>query len=315
MTTEQIMIGISTLILIETTYLSYRSWKVHDNKNIKKVFVDTSVLMDGRIVPIAEAGFIPGVLVVPRSVVAELQLLADQADPDKRERARKGLDVIQTLQQLDTITVEVMQDGRALTGVDDKLLELAKKYDGVVCTIDFNLNKVAKVEGIAVLNVNELAKNLRIQYVAGDKLKLELAQKGQGSGQAIGHVEDGTMVVVEKAHKSIGKVVEVEVIRSLQTDAGRMLFARLVADTSTIKNPERSLKVFAKKAMKSQQKTKTQGRKHSDTRQVSDDANTENTRKKTQGNKSTNSHNKKPYRKQQRRSTPEDAMVELANRK
>jgi hypothetical protein len=125
------------------------------------------------------------------------------------------------------VNVEILQDGsKAEEGVDERLLNLAKKHGAAVCTIDYNLNKVAVVEGITVLNVNELAKSLRMAYLPGEKMLLELVQKGQDSHQGVGYLPDGTMVVVEHAHKSIGKTVEVEFIRSLQTAAGKMMFAK-----------------------------------------------------------------------------------------
>lgn len=193
------------------------------------VFVDTSVLIDGRIVSIAASGFITSTLFVPRSVVGELQFLADNGDTEKRSRARHGLDVVRELQSLAQANVEIFTDSTtAEEGVDNRLLKLAKEYNGAICTIDFNLNKVAQVEGIPVLNVNDLAKTLRMAYLPGERLHLELNQKGNDQHQAVGHLPDGTMVVVEHASAQLGKTVEVEFIRSLQTAAGKMMFARLV---------------------------------------------------------------------------------------
>lgn len=232
--TEGIIIGLLVAIAAQTTYTTYRTWRVGERTNPYDVFVDTSVLMDGRIVPVAEAGFMPGRLVIPRSVIGELQLLADRGDSDKRERARRGLDVAKQLQSLDAIEVELLQDGStAREGVDERLLSHAKKSGGMLCTIDFNLNKVALVEGIKVLNINELARGLRMAYLPGDKISLELTTTGSDSHQAVGHLGDGTMVVVEHAKGSIGKTVDVEVIRSLQTAAGKMMFARLTNKSET----------------------------------------------------------------------------------
>jgi hypothetical protein len=158
-----------------------------------------------------------------------LQFLADNADHDKRARARYGLDVVRDLQAMPEVTVEILQDGsKAEEGVDERLLSLAKKHNAAVCTIDYNLNKVAVVEGIAVLNVNELAQSLRMAYLPGEKMLLELVQKGQDSHQAVGYLTDGTMVVVEHSNKLIGQTVEIEFIRSLQTAAGKMMFAKRV---------------------------------------------------------------------------------------
>ncbi|MNQ86189.1 putative PIN and TRAM-domain containing protein precursor [compost metagenome] len=204
----------------------------------RPIFVDTSVLIDGRIIAVAQSGFIGDTLVIPRSVIGELQFLADNADHDKRSRARHGLDVVQELQQMPQVTVEILQDGsKAEEGVDERLLKLAKQYSGAVCTIDFNLNKVAQVESIAVLNVNELAQSLRMAYLPGEKMLLELVQKGQDSHQAVGYLADGTMVVVEHAFKQIGQTIEIEFIRSLQTAAGKMMFAKPTVSSAAKKQP------------------------------------------------------------------------------
>ncbi len=243
------------IILVGVLYLiSISSKKLSQTKNFKPIFVDTSVLIDGRIVAVAKTGFIGGLLYIPRSVIGELQFLADNADAEKRSRARHGLDVVVELQSMPNLNAQIFQDGsRAEEGVDERLLHLAKKYDGAVCTIDYNLNKVAQVENINVLNVNDLAMNLRMAYLPGEKMSLELTQKGQDSHQAVGHLADGTMVVVERASGQIGKVVEVEFIRSLQTAAGKMMFAKLskpvesTARASVSKHKIASRKQFAPK--------------------------------------------------------------------
>jgi len=218
-------------IAAETTYLTVAQTVKfkHSKKQHMPIFVDTSVLIDGRIISIAESGFITSTLFIPRSVVGELQFLADNADTEKRSRARHGLDIVKELQAMTNVKVEIFNDGtKAEEGVDNRLLKLAKEYNGAICTIDFNLNKVAQVEGIVVLNVNDLAKTLRMAYLPGEKTRLELTQKGNDSHQAVGHLADGTMVVVEHANSQIGKIVEIEFIRGLQTAAGKMMFARLV---------------------------------------------------------------------------------------
>lgn len=196
------------------------------------VFIDTSSLIDGRLLAAAATGFIPRKLVIPASVMAELQLLADGSDPDKRAKARHGIDVATMLRENKTLRVTIFNDGLAPQGVDDRLRELARKYNGSICTVDYNLNKVAGAEGITVLNVNELAGGLRINHIPGEKLSINVTQKGHNSHQGIGHLADGSMVVVEQASGDIGKVISVEVIRNLQTAAGRMLFAKKL-DTET----------------------------------------------------------------------------------
>ena len=147
------------------------------------------------------------------------------------------------LQRMPKVKVEIFQDGsRAEEGVDERLLNLAKKHQGSICTIDYNLNKVALVENINVLNVNDLAMSLRMAYLPGEKMLLELTQKGQDSHQAVGHLSDGTMVVVEHASNRIGQTAEIEFIRSLQTAAGKMMFAKIIENKKTVvysKKPNR----------------------------------------------------------------------------
>jgi len=228
-TTELLLVAVTLLILGEVTYLLTKLPKGNIKSKGRSILVDTSVLMDGRILGVARSGFIGGTLVIPRSVVGELQFLADHADADKRARARYGLDVVSELQAMDSVSVELLQDGsRARDGVDNQLLKLAKENGASICTIDFNLNKVAVVEGIQVLNLNELAQGLRMAHLPGEHMMIELVQKGQDQHQGVGYLADGTMVVVEQASGQIGQSVQVEVIRSLQTAAGKMMFARKV---------------------------------------------------------------------------------------
>jgi rRNA-processing protein FCF1 len=231
METIQTLLVVTVLaILAEVTYLVVKLPRQNiSRKQGRPILVDTSVLIDGRIIAVARSGFIGDTLVIPRSVIGELQFLADNADHDKRARARYGLDVVRDLQAMPEVTVEILQDSsKAEEGVDERLLSLAKKHNAAVCTIDYNLNKVAVVEGITVLNVNELAQSLRMAYLPGEKMLLELVQKGQDSHQAVGYLTDGTMVVVEHSNKLIGQTVEIEFIRSLQTAAGKMMFAKRV---------------------------------------------------------------------------------------
>ena len=249
---DTIIIILLLVVIAEITYMLMQSSIKTAGKRAKQsMFIDTSVLIDGRIVAIARSGFVSDTLMIPRSVIGELQLLADNADGEKRTRARHGLDVVAELQSIEDVSVEIFPDGsRAEEGVDERLLKLAKQYDGMLCTIDYNLNKVAQVEGIKVVNVNDLAKSLRMAYLPGEKLTISLTTKGNDGTQAVGHLEDGTMVVVEQAKGKIGSAVEVEIIRSLQTAAGRMMFARLVDNTST---PSRKKQQTPKKLEQKQQ--------------------------------------------------------------
>jgi len=226
---DLVLVAVLLVLVAEVTYIITKLPKQSiGKKSGRPIFVDTSVLIDGRIIAVAKSGFIGDALVIPRSVIGELQFLADNADHEKRARARHGLDIVSELQQMKEVSVEILQDGsKAEEGVDERLLTLAKRHNGAVCTIDFNLNKVAAVEAIQVLNINELAQQLRMSYLPGETIRLELVQKGQDNHQGVGYLPDGTMVVVEQANKYVGTTVEIEFIRSLQTAAGKMMFARL----------------------------------------------------------------------------------------
>lgn len=216
---------ILTAVFAETTYLTVRAVQPAKVKN--SILLDTSVLIDGRIVSIARSGLMSARLVVPRSVVRELQFMADKADHDKRERARFGLDVIEQLQGISSVTISVVDDGTtSASGVDEQLMNLARKWSAKLCTIDYNLNKSARVLGIEVININELAHALRVLYLPGEKFDVKLQQSGQESHQAVGYLDDGTMVVVDNAKSLIGKTIAVEVTRVLQTTAGKMMFAK-----------------------------------------------------------------------------------------
>lgn len=220
------------IIASEVTYLIFsNSERVVRRRHQKPVFVDTSALIDSRILSVARTGFLKGKIFIPRSVIGELQMLADNSDSEKRSRARHGLDIVNELQGLPDVEIEIFQDSNlAEEGVDNRLLKLAKQYGGSICTIDYNLNKVARVEGIKVLNINDLAMSLRMSYLPGEKIQLDITNKGQEPHQAVGHIADGTMVVVENASSKIGQTIEVEFIRSLQTAAGKMMFAKMVSE-------------------------------------------------------------------------------------
>ena len=235
-TKDIVLLAVTLLILGEVSFLLAKLPKTTMKAKGNAVLVDTSVLMDGRITGIAATGFIGGTLVIPRSVVGELQFLADNADADKRARARRGLDVVTELQHMPGVVVELLQDGsKANEGVDERLLSLAKQYSASICTIDYNLNKVAVVEGIKVLNINELAQSIRMAHLPGDQMVLEIVQKGQDSHQGVAYLPDGTMVVVEQSSQLIGQQAHVEIVRSLQTAAGKMMFAKRVDAKPVVK--------------------------------------------------------------------------------
>ncbi len=205
----------------------------------RSMILDTCSLIDGRILDIAKAGFATKRLVVPQFVIAELQYLADNGDSMKRERARFGLDVIRNLQDLRRTTVVIAREQfPAVKEVDDKLIALAKLHGGMLYTTDYNLNKVAQIEGVTVLNVNELAHALRPQRLPGERIELKITQVGQDKTQGVGYLEDGTMVVVEKAAHMVGQRIQVEFSRMLQTQAGKMMFAVLPANAPKPAQPE-----------------------------------------------------------------------------
>lgn len=234
---SEIILGFVIVIVVEMTTLlvlmlrngGVRKFSFGNNTGQKrKIYVDTSALMDGRILEVARTGFIGDNLIIPRSVIRELQLLADGKDSEKRTRARFGLDVVNELERVIYCDTTILQDALDKTLVDERLIELAKENRGLICTVDFNLGKVAATEKIDVLNVNDLAMVLRSEYSTGEKFKLKITTEGSGAGQGVGHLQDGTMVVVEGAKSKVGREVEVELIRFLQTETGRMIFAKLV---------------------------------------------------------------------------------------
>jgi uncharacterized protein YacL len=190
--------------------------------------LDTSVVIDGRIADICETGFLDGTLVIPHFVLRELQQVADSADTLKRNRGRRGLDILQRIQKMNGINVQLVEnDYPQIREVDMKLIELAKELDGAkIVTNDFNLNKVAQLRGVEVLNINELANALKPVYLPGETMKVFILKEGKEFNQGIAYLDDGTMVVVDNARKMIGKTVESSVTSVLQTTAGKMIFGR-----------------------------------------------------------------------------------------
>ncbi len=198
-------------------------------KQAKKSYkiLDTSVIIDGRIADIAETGFLDGTLVIPNFVLRELQLVADSADSLKRNRGRRGLDILQRVQKIATLQVVIVDDDfPAVREVDLKLIELAKLHDGKIITNDFNLNKVAQLQGVDVLNINELANSLKPIVLPGEIMKVFILKEGKEYNQGVAYLDDGTMVVVDNARKMIGKNIEIAVTSVLQTTAGKMIFGK-----------------------------------------------------------------------------------------
>ncbi len=189
--------------------------------------LDTSVIIDGRIADIAETGFLDGVMVTPQFVLRELQLVADSADSLKRNRGRRGLDILQRLQKVATLQIQIVEDDfPAVREVDLKLIELAKVYEGKIITNDFNLNKVAQLQGVEVLNINELANSLKPIVLPGETMRVFILKEGKEYNQGVAYLDDGTMVVVDNARKMIGKTIDVSVTSVLQTTAGKMIFGK-----------------------------------------------------------------------------------------
>jgi uncharacterized protein YacL len=189
--------------------------------------LDTSVIIDGRIADIAETGFLDGVIVTPQFVLRELQLVADSADSLKRNRGRRGLDILQRLQKVASLQIQIVEDDfPAIREVDLKLIELAKLYEGKIITNDFNLNKVAQLQGVEVLNINELANSLKPIVLPGEAMKVFILKEGKEYNQGVAYLDDGTMVVVDNARKMIGKTIDISVTSVLQTTAGKMIFGK-----------------------------------------------------------------------------------------
>jgi len=189
--------------------------------------LDTSVIIDGRIADIAETGFLDGVIVTPQFVLRELQLVADSADSLKRNRGRRGLDILQRLQKVANLQIQIVEDDfPAVREVDLKLIELAKLYEGKIITNDFNLNKVAQLQGVEVLNINELANSLKPIVLPGETMRVFILKEGKEYNQGVAYLDDGTMVVVDNARKMIGKTIDVSVTSVLQTTAGKMIFGK-----------------------------------------------------------------------------------------
>lgn len=222
---------LNTVLLIVVIFLlTKQSFIKVQPKTIRKsntVILDTCALIDGRIIDLCNSGFTPQKLIVPQFILNELQMLADGSDDKKRERARFGLSVVKELQSnqySDVIIDRTFSDEKRPT--DDKLVDLAIKLNSPLYTTDYNLNKVADIRGVKVLNVNELAQQLRPSLLPGEKITIKIIQKGSNQNQGVGYLDDGTMVVVEGGSRFKGRTITVEVLRTIQTVAGKMLFAQ-----------------------------------------------------------------------------------------
>lgn len=192
----------------------------------RPLILDTSVIIDGRILDLVQTGFLVGKVIVPKFVLEELHLISDSADSLKRNKGRRGLEILNDLKTAKDTKVEVIEDDfKAESDVDSKIIRLAKKYNGRLMTVDYNLNRVAQIQNVTVLNINELNNALRPVAIPGEMMKIHIIQQGKDDGQGVGYLEDGTMVVVEGGDRFIGKEKDVVVTRVFQTVAGKMIFS------------------------------------------------------------------------------------------
>ncbi len=226
---ELFILTITLIILAETTILVIKSrQKPFLNTNQKrKVYVDTSALMDPRLLAVAQTGFIGDEIVIPRSVTRELQLLADGKDSEKRLRARAGLDAVRELERVVYFNTTILNDELGRVQVDNRLIELANANHGLILTNDYNLQKVAETEHIDVLNLNELALAMRAEYLPGERTRVKVVSTGSNPHQGVAYLRDGTMVVIDNASNKVSQEVEIEFVKLNQTASGVMMFARL----------------------------------------------------------------------------------------
>lgn len=206
---------------------------IFSDKNVKRDYkiLDTSVIIDGRIADVAETGFLGGALIIPNFILAELQQVADSPDSSKRQRGRRGLDMLQRLRNNSKLDIQIVEtDFPAVKEVDLKLIELGKQLDAVIVTNDFNLNKVSQLRGVSVLNINELANALKPVVLPGEAMRVFILKEGKEYNQGVAYLDDGTMVVVDNARRLIGKTADIAVTSVLQTTAGKMIFGRLWED-------------------------------------------------------------------------------------
>jgi uncharacterized protein YacL len=190
--------------------------------------LDTSVIIDGRIADVAETGFLTGTLIIPQFILRELQQVADSPDSSKRQRGRRGLDMLNRLQNNSSLDIQIVEtDFPSVREVDLKLIELGKQLDAVIVTNDFNLNKVSQLRGVSVLNINELANALKPVVLPGEAMRVFILKEGKEYNQGVAYLDDGTMVVVDNARRLIGKNADIAVTSVLQTTAGKMIFGRL----------------------------------------------------------------------------------------
>lgn len=219
---------------IKTLFKTYRFNQPKDKiikktTNVKAKILDTSVIIDGRILDICNTGFIDGRIIIPKFVLDELQHIADSADDLKRTKGRRGLDILKDMQESSKFAIEILESTNLneINEVDAKLVKLAQEYSAKIITNDFNLNKVAQLQGVEILNINELANAVKIMVIPGEEMNLLVVKEGKELNQGLSYLDDGTMIVIENGKKYVGETIDVVVKTVLQTSAGRMIFARL----------------------------------------------------------------------------------------
>ena len=208
-----------------------------DRAGEPRVLLDTSVIIDGRIADVVRSGFVRGTLIVPRFVLAELQFFADSPDSSRRERGRRGLEMLAKMQKEATVRVEISEEDPAGAGADGKLITLGRALGVAIMTNDYGLNRVAELNGVTVLNMNDLAKAVRPVVLPGEEIAVRVIQEGKEPGQGVGYLEDGTMVVIENGARHLGGEIPVSVMRVLQTVGGRMIFAQLRGELGEARRP------------------------------------------------------------------------------
>lgn len=212
---------------IVVSRLKRRKTKKKVIKMNNPIFLDTSAIIDGRILEIGKLGFLWGTLIVPEFILRELKHIADNVEGLKRARGRHGLEVLANLKKVKGVKLKIIDDNVEDPEIDEKLVKLAKIYKGRIITCDFNLNKKASVQGLQVLNVNELVNALKTKVLPGEEIEVKIVTEGKEKGQGVGYLLDGTMIVVDKGKDLVGKTVIVHVSRVFQTAAGRMIFTKL----------------------------------------------------------------------------------------
>ncbi len=217
------VIGVASTRGGESVAATPQSW----GQGSRTILLDTSVIIDGRVADIAKTGFLPGTLLIPRFVLNELQYIADSADSLRRQRGRRGMEVLAELQKVSAVSVRISDiDVEGVREVDDKLVILARQLKCPILTNDYNLNRVAELQGVIILNINELANAVKSVVLPGESMSISIIQEGKESNQGVGYMDDGTMVVVEGGNRYIGLTKNVNITKVLQTAAGRMIFAK-----------------------------------------------------------------------------------------